>query len=41
MSEYLEFKKIKEAPRLPFEGGLDLTYRCNKQLPALLYKPAG
>jgi radical SAM protein with 4Fe4S-binding SPASM domain len=27
--EYLEEKKINTLPRLPLEGNLDLTYRCN------------
>ncbi len=29
MSEYLNLKKLKNIPRLPLEGKLDLTYRCN------------
>jgi len=29
MSEYLESKKLEKFPRLPLEGNLDLTYRCN------------
>jgi MoaA/NifB/PqqE/SkfB family radical SAM enzyme len=29
MSEYLKLKEIKNMPRLPLEGNLDLTYRCN------------
>ncbi|HTZ10985.1 MAG TPA: radical SAM protein [Candidatus Margulisiibacteriota bacterium] len=28
-SNYLELKKRTELPRLPFEGNIDLTYRCN------------
>ena len=27
--EYSELKKIKNLPRIPFEGSIDLTYRCN------------
>ena len=29
MSEYLSVKKTTKLPRLPLEGSLDLTYRCN------------
>ncbi|MDQ1262231.1 MAG: Radical protein [Euryarchaeota archaeon] len=29
MNEYLSIEKSTRTPRLPFEGGLDLTYRCN------------
>lgn len=28
-SDYLEIKKSQRLPRLPLEGNLDLTYRCN------------
>lgn len=27
--DYIKFEKIRENPRLPLEGNLDLTYRCN------------
>lgn len=26
---YLELRKVKDFPRLPLEGSIDLTYRCN------------
>ena len=29
MSEYLRLKEVMDIPRLPLEGNLDLTYRCN------------
>ncbi|MGA9349071.1 MAG: radical SAM protein [Anaerolineae bacterium] len=29
MPEYLKLKEIRDIPRLPLEGSLDLTYRCN------------
>jgi len=29
MTSYSEKRKIGEAPRLPLEGNIDLTYRCN------------
>ncbi len=29
MNEYVKLKKVKGMPRLPLEGQLDLTYRCN------------
>ena len=29
MQQYLETQRIKSAPRLPLEGSIDLTYRCN------------
>jgi len=29
MMEYAKTKKIKELPRLPLQGNIDLTYRCN------------
>jgi MoaA/NifB/PqqE/SkfB family radical SAM enzyme len=29
MSEYAKTKKIADIPRIPLEGNLDLTYRCN------------
>jgi MoaA/NifB/PqqE/SkfB family radical SAM enzyme len=29
MSEYLARKKVRELPRIPLKGSLDLTYRCN------------
>ena len=29
MTEYLASKKVRALPRLPFEGTIDLTYRCN------------
>jgi len=29
MTEYLQSKKIEKFPRLPLEGKLDFTYRCN------------
>lgn len=29
MPEYLELKEVRDIPRLPLEGGIDLTYRCN------------
>jgi hypothetical protein len=28
MPEYLTLKKIRNIPRLPLEGSIDLTYRC-------------
>jgi MoaA/NifB/PqqE/SkfB family radical SAM enzyme len=31
MSEYLSVKKAQSLPRLPLEGNIDLTYRCNNQ----------
>lgn len=29
MSDYLKSKEVRDVPRLPLEGSLDLTYRCN------------
>jgi MoaA/NifB/PqqE/SkfB family radical SAM enzyme len=29
MNEYMSIKKSIKTPRLPLEGGIDLTYRCN------------
>lgn len=29
MSDYFTTKKITDLPRIPFEGNIDLTYRCN------------
>lgn len=29
MTEYLKLKEVKDIPRLPLEGMIDLTYRCN------------
>lgn len=29
MQDYLKIKEVKGLPRLPLEGNLDLTYRCN------------
>ncbi len=29
MTEYLGSKKVRALPRLPLEGSIDLTYRCN------------
>ncbi len=29
MNEYLTSKKVRSLPRLPLEGSIDLTYRCN------------
>jgi len=29
MTEYLTTKKVNSLPRLPLEGSIDLTYRCN------------
>ena len=29
MNEYMSIEKSTRTPRLPLEGGLDLTYRCN------------
>ena len=29
IQDYLEIKKINSLPRLPLEGNIDLTYRCN------------
>jgi radical SAM protein with 4Fe4S-binding SPASM domain len=29
MQDYLKIKEVKDLPRLPLEGNLDLTYRCN------------
>jgi MoaA/NifB/PqqE/SkfB family radical SAM enzyme len=29
MQDYLKIKKVKDLPRLPLEGDIDLTYRCN------------
>lgn len=29
MQEYLKIKEVEDLPRLPLEGNLDLTYRCN------------
>ncbi|MFH2219769.1 MAG: radical SAM protein [Pseudomonadota bacterium] len=29
MTEYVKIEEIKEMPRIPLEGSLDLTYRCN------------
>lgn len=28
-TEYLKLKKVRDIPRLPLEGSIDLTYRCN------------
>jgi len=29
MTEYLKLKRVSALPRLPLEGSIDLTYRCN------------
>ncbi|MFC1815834.1 radical SAM protein [Thermodesulfobacteriota bacterium] len=29
MTDYFNFKKIKDLPRIPLTGNIDLTYRCN------------
>jgi MoaA/NifB/PqqE/SkfB family radical SAM enzyme len=29
MSEYLKIEELRKMPRIPLEGNLDLTYRCN------------
>ena len=29
MQDYLKIEEIKDVPRLPLQGNLDLTYRCN------------
>lgn len=29
MTEYVQEKKVTNMPRIPLEGSIDLTYRCN------------
>jgi MoaA/NifB/PqqE/SkfB family radical SAM enzyme len=42
MPEYSKFKKMNIIPRLPLEGNLDITYRCNNNcLHCWLKIPAG
>ena len=41
MSDYLTIKEAGDLPRLPLEGSVDLTYRCNNScLHCWLWKPA-
>ncbi len=41
MTNYTTLKKLEKLPRLPLEGHIDLTYRCNNNcLHCWLWKPA-
>ena len=41
MSEYISTKILEKLPRIPLEGHIDLTYRCNNNcLHCWLWRPA-